>query len=46
MIQEAIKEIRGETIKLNLTPCYEEISSSQIRGNIDENRDISRLIDP
>ncbi|GAG23314.1 unnamed protein product, partial [marine sediment metagenome] len=46
MIQEAIKEIRGETIKLNLTPCYEEISSSQIRGNIDENRDISRIIDP
>ena len=46
MIQEAIKEIRGETIKLNLTPVYEEISSSQIRGNIDENRDISRLIDP
>ncbi|GAH61567.1 unnamed protein product, partial [marine sediment metagenome] len=46
MIQEAIKEIRGETIKLNLNLCYEEISSSQIRGNIDENRDISRLIDP
>jgi len=46
MIQEAIKEIRGETIKLNLTPCYEEISSTQIRNNIDENRDISRLIDP
>ena len=45
-IQEAIKEIKGETIRLNLTPCYEEISSTQIRNNIDENRDISRLIDP
>ncbi|MCK4309011.1 MAG: cytidyltransferase, partial [Candidatus Atribacteria bacterium] len=45
-IQEAIEEIRGETIKLNLTPRYEEISSSQIRSNIDENRDISKLIDP
>jgi nicotinic acid mononucleotide adenylyltransferase len=46
MIQEAIKEIKGEIIKLNLTTCYEEISSTQIRNNIDENRDISRLIDP
>ncbi|MCJ7656625.1 MAG: cytidyltransferase [Candidatus Atribacteria bacterium] len=45
-IQEAIKEIKGETIRLNLTPSYEEISSTQIRNNIDENRDISRLIDP
>jgi len=44
--QEAIKEIKGRIIKLNLVPCYEEISSSQIRNNIDENRDISRLIDP
>ena len=45
-IQEAIKEIKGETIRLNLAPSYEEISSSQIRSNIDENRDIVRLIDP
>jgi len=46
IIQEAIKEIKGKIIKLNLTSCYEEISSSQIRNNIDENRDISRFIDP
>ncbi len=46
MIHEAIKEIKGKILKLNLTPCYEEISSSQIRSNIDENRGISRLIDP
>ena len=45
-IQKAIKEIKGETIRLNLTSGYEEISSTQIRNNIDENRDISRLIDP
>ena len=45
-IQEALKEIKGETIRLNLTPSYEEISSTQIRNNIDENREISRLIDP
>jgi len=46
IVQEAIKEIKGKIIKLNLTSCYEEISSSQIRSNIDENRDIFRLIDP
>ena len=46
IVQEAIKGIKGKIIKLNLVPCYEEISSSQIRNNIDENRDISRLIDP
>jgi len=45
-IQEAIKRIGKKIIALNLTPHYEEISSSQIRNNIDENRDISRLIDP
>ena len=46
MAQKDIKEIKGKILKLNLTHCYEEISSSQIRSNIDENRDISRLIDP
>jgi len=46
MIQGAINKIKGKITKLNLTSCYEEISSSQIRNNIDENRDISRLIDP
>ncbi|HZK11632.1 MAG TPA: cytidyltransferase [Atribacterota bacterium] len=46
VVKKAIKEIKGKTIKLNLIPCYEEISSSQIRSNIDENRDISKLIDP
>ncbi|MHC2994809.1 MAG: cytidyltransferase [Candidatus Atribacteria bacterium] len=45
-IQEAIKKIEKKIITLNLTPRYEEISSSQIRNNIDENRDISKLIDP
>ncbi|HBY57654.1 MAG TPA: cytidyltransferase [Candidatus Atribacteria bacterium] len=45
-IEEAIKKIEKEIINLNLTPRYEEISSSQIRNNIDENRDISKFIDP
>ena len=45
-IEEAIKNIEKEIIILNLTPQYEEISSSQIRDNIDENRDISKFIDP
>jgi nicotinic acid mononucleotide adenylyltransferase len=31
MVQEAIREIKGKIIKLNLTSRYEEISSSQIR---------------
>jgi nicotinic acid mononucleotide adenylyltransferase len=34
------------SIRLNLPPQYEDISSSQIRNYIDENRDISRMIDP
>jgi len=33
-------------VRLNLPPQYEDISSSQIRNYIDENRDISKMIDP
>ena len=43
---EAFKKLEGEVITLNLTSPYEEVSSSQIRESIDENRDISKLIDP
>ncbi len=46
LYQKVLKKIEGETIELNLTPHYEDISSSQIRDNIDENRDISKFIDP
>lgn len=43
---EAIKNIEGKVITLNLPPQYEDISSTQIRDSIDENRDISNLVDP
>ncbi len=46
LLENAIKQILAPVIKLNLPPQYEEISSTQIRNYIDENRDISRLIDP
>lgn len=40
------KKIKGEIINLILPEIYEDISSSQIRSYIDENRDISKLVDP
>ncbi|KAB3531260.1 cytidyltransferase [Alkaliphilus pronyensis] len=46
MLVKAINNIHAPVIRLNLPPQYEDISSSQIRSNIDENRDISKLIDP
>lgn len=45
-LNESIRKIRGETIRLALPPRYEDISSTQIRENIDRNRDISKLMDP
>lgn len=45
-LQHAMGKISAPIIKLNLPPQYEDISSSQIRSYIDENRDISKLIDP
>ncbi|MGI6211387.1 MAG: hypothetical protein ACOYJJ_02255 [Anaerovoracaceae bacterium] len=38
--------ITGKTITLTLEKYYEDISSTRIRENIDQNRDISNLIDP
>ncbi|MCX7694631.1 MAG: cytidyltransferase [Caloramator sp.] len=46
MFEEAVKNLEGDVIKLNLPPQYEDISSTQIRDSIDENRDISNLVDP
>ncbi|MFZ5352184.1 MAG: cytidyltransferase [Bacillota bacterium] len=46
IITEALSRIRGEVVRLTLAPQYEDISSTQIRNYIDENRDISMLIDP
>ncbi|WP_026895803.1 cytidyltransferase [Clostridiisalibacter paucivorans] len=45
-IDESLKRISGDIIELSLPPQYEDISSTQIRNYIDENRDISQLIDP
>jgi len=45
-LENAIKNINGEVIRLSLPPQYEDISSTQIRTYIDENRDISQLVDP
>ncbi len=45
-LEEAIQKLEKETIILNLPPQYEDISSTQIRSYVDENRDISKLIDP
>ncbi len=46
VIEKALKRIKGNVLRLTLAPQYEDISSTQIRGYIDENRDISMLIDP
>jgi nicotinic acid mononucleotide adenylyltransferase/hypoxanthine-guanine phosphoribosyltransferase len=44
--QEIISKITSGVIQLNLEAPFEEISSSQIRKNIDNHRDISDLVDP
>lgn len=43
---DTIKTIEGNIVILSLAPQFEDISSSQIRNYIDENRDISNLVDP
>lgn len=45
-IEEISKNISGDIQWLTLPQKYLEISSSQIRNYIDDNRDISSLIDP
>lgn len=46
LLNEGIKKIEGEVIRLTLPPQYEDISSTQIRSYIDENRDVTSLVDP
>lgn len=43
---EEVKKINGKIEWLTLPSKFSEISSTQIRNYIDENRDISSLIDP
>ncbi|MDF2673663.1 MAG: cytidyltransferase, partial [Clostridiales bacterium] len=45
-LNEALKKIEGEVIRLALPTQYEDISSTQIRNYIDENRDVTSLVDP
>ncbi|MFL0247843.1 cytidyltransferase [Candidatus Clostridium stratigraminis] len=45
-LEEAVKNIRGKIVWLTLPQKYSDISSTQIRNYIDDNRDISSLIDP
>jgi nicotinic acid mononucleotide adenylyltransferase len=45
-LEEAVKSISGKIEWLTLSSKYSDISSTQIRNYIDENRDISSLIDP
>lgn len=43
---KAFASLDPRSIRLLLPPQYEQISSTQIRNYIDENRDISELVDP
>lgn len=45
-LNETLKKIEGEVIRLSLPTQYEDISSTQIRNYIDENRDVTSLLDP
>ncbi|HAE43573.1 MAG TPA: cytidyltransferase [Clostridiales bacterium] len=44
--EEISSKIKGDVIQLQLPVHMEDISSSLIREYIDENRDISKLVDP
>lgn len=44
--ENALKKITGNVIHLTLPTQLEDISSTKIRNNIDNNRDISVLVDP
>ena len=44
--EDLYDRITGRVVELELPPNLEEISSTKIRENIDNNRDISTLIDP
>lgn len=45
-LRHAYGSISGKIYELKLPTYLEDISSTQIRNNIDDGRDISRLIDP
>jgi len=45
-LAENVASLQKEVVRLVLPPQFEQISSTQIRNYIDQNRDISDLIDP
>ncbi|MEW8957095.1 nicotinate-nicotinamide nucleotide adenylyltransferase, partial [Clostridium sp.] len=45
-LENILKNIKGKVEILSLPKKYTDISSTQIRNYIDENRDISSLVDP
>ncbi len=45
-LETRLSETERDVIRMNLSPKCESISSTQIRKMIDQNRDISDLIDP
>lgn len=45
-LNKIVQKIKGNVLRLSLNPQYEDISSTQIRNYIDQNRDISSLVDP
>lgn len=44
--EEGVKKITGKVVELTLPTHLEDISSTKIRDNIDNNRDVTSLIDP
>ncbi len=44
-LETAIKNVKGDVIRMTLTPEIEQISSTQIRNYVDRQRDISDLIE-
>lgn len=44
-LEKALEPVKGHVVRLTLPTRYEDISSTQIRQYIDENRDITQLID-
>ncbi|MEL7563664.1 MAG: cytidyltransferase [Dehalobacterium sp.] len=45
-LEEVMKRIKAHAMRLSLALQFEDISSTQIRNYIDENRDISSLVNP
>ncbi|WP_426349579.1 hypothetical protein ACPWSR_17875 [Alloiococcus sp. CFN-8] len=45
-LKTSLENITGEIVLLNLPVKYKDVSSTQIRSYIDNNKDISMLIDP